>query len=68
MLFPSQWPSLTVLQSEELIFDIVANIDRNRLFPKYPELDAVFTDTLKRIAHNFDKQKWSYVVVPKDKR
>ncbi len=30
--------------------------------------DAVFTDTLKRIATNFDKQKWSYVVVPKDKR
>jgi len=55
-------------KSEELIIDIVANIDRNRLFPKYPELDAVFTDTLKRIAHNFDKQKWSYVVVPKDKR
>jgi hypothetical protein len=55
-------------KSEELIFDIVANIDRNRLFPKYPELDAVFTDTLKRIATNFDKQKWSYVVVPKDKR
>lgn len=61
-------PAADRAQSEELIFDIVANIDRNRLFPKYPELDAVFTDTLKRVATNFDKQKWSYVVVPKDKR
>jgi hypothetical protein len=43
-----------------------SNLDRNHLFPLYPEVDALYMTTLKKLYALFKSQKWCCVVLPEE--
>ncbi|KYQ92420.1 hypothetical protein DLAC_06399 [Tieghemostelium lacteum] len=44
---------------------IGGDLDRNQLFPSYPKVDSLYTQTLHNIDSVFSQNKWSVTVVPK---
>jgi len=52
------------LEGEQTTVVIGSDLDRNHLFPMYPEIDALHMQTLKQLYSLFKSQKWCCVVLP----
>ncbi|EGG15435.1 hypothetical protein DFA_10270 [Cavenderia fasciculata] len=52
------------LEFSDMQVIIGTDLDRNQLFPSYPNIDTLYTQTLRNIDPIFSQHKWSSTVIP----
>lgn len=52
------------MEGEQTTVLVGSDLDRNHLYPMYPEIDTLHMQTLKQLYSLFKSQKWCCVVLP----